>query len=451
MFSRRLSRLACTLLLLLPVWAQAQSRLHVNFKQVTLKNGLRVILIEDHSAPTYAISMTYDVGSRNEVKGRTGFAHLFEHMMFQGSQNVGKGEHMALVQENGGTMNGSTNQDRTNYFEALPSNQLELGLFLESDRMRSLAVNQANLENQRNTVQEERRLRVDNQPYGLSSELMEETAYDNFAYKHSVIGSMDDLNAATLDDVKQFFATYYAPNNAVMALVGDFKTDEALKLVKKYFEDIPSHAIPPYPDMTEPPHKAERRQTLEDKFAPMPRISIAYVTVPGNTPDYYALDMLFDVLGSGESSRLYQALVKDKQLALSVMARMGGNRGPGLASIMATPRPGVDPADLEKAIYDEIEKIKNEAPSDAELQKVRMRMRSQRAFQLQSTLGRANMLGVLAVYYKDAGLINTEEAQYDKVTRQDLQRVAKTYLEANRRTVITTLPAGKGAGRATGK
>src|SRR5271165_6714385 len=212
----------------------------IPIERYTLKNGLRVVLSEDNSAPTYSICVTYDVGSRDELPGHTGFAHLFEHMMFQGSENVGKGEHFILIENNGGGMNGTTNTDRTNYFETLPANQLDLGLFLEADRMKSLAVTQANLDNQRNAVEEERRLRVDNQPYGKTFEAVQETAYDNFAYKHSVIGSMEDLNAASLQDVQDFFKRYYAPNNAVVAIVGDFKTDEVLAKVKTYFESIPA-------------------------------------------------------------------------------------------------------------------------------------------------------------------------------------------------------------------
>src|SRR5438552_2952165 len=230
----------------------------IPFKQHKLKNGLTVILSEDHTAPTYSIAVTYNVGSRDERRGRTGFAHLFEHMMFQGSENVGKGEHFILIDNNGGDMNGTTNADRTNYFQTLPANQLDLGLFLEADRMRSLAVNQANLDNQRNAVQEERRLRIDNQPYGKTFEAVLDTAYDNFAYKHSTIGSMEDLNAATIGDVTEFFKIYYAPNNAVITLVGDFKTEEALAKIQKYFEAIPSQPTPPVPNVTEPEQKGER-------------------------------------------------------------------------------------------------------------------------------------------------------------------------------------------------
>jgi zinc protease len=268
---RSIRFLICLVLVGLFVWvhhAESQAtkaantkKISIPVKEYTLKNGLRVILSEDHSAPTYSISLTYDVGSRNERPGRTGFAHLFEHMMFQGSENVGKGEHFILVINNGGSMNGTTNADRTNYFETFPANQLDLGLFLEADRMKSLVIDQANLDNQRNAVQEERRLGVDNQPYGKTFEVLLETAYDNFAYKHSTIGSMDDLNAATVQDVAEFFKMYYAPNNAVLTLVGDFASAEALAKIKKYFEGIPAQSAPPAVDMTEPEQTAERRKT----------------------------------------------------------------------------------------------------------------------------------------------------------------------------------------------
>src|SRR5215475_15805901 len=236
----------------------------VNFTEHKLKNGLRVILSEDHSAPTYSISVVYNAGSRDERAGRTGFAHLFEHMMFQGSENVGKGEHFVLIENNGGGMNGSTNSDRTEYHETLPANQLDLGLFLEADRMKSLAINQANLDNQRETVKEERRQRYDNQPYGLTFDTLFETAYDNFAYKHSTIGSMADLNAATVKDVSEFFKMYYAPNNAVLTIVGDFKTSEVLQKIDKYFGAIPGQPAPKPPDMSESAQKGERRKVLED-------------------------------------------------------------------------------------------------------------------------------------------------------------------------------------------
>src|SRR5688572_28103671 len=231
----------------------------LKFTDTKLKNGLRVIIHEDHTAPVYSIAVVYNAGSRDERQGRTGFAHLFEHMMFKGSENVGPGEHFVLVFNNGGSMNGTTNEDRTLYYETLPANQLDLGLFLEADRMRSLEITKDNLDNQRNAVQEERRQGLDNQPYGKSFEAFQELANDSFAYKHSVIGSMADLNAASVEDVASFFKTYYAPNNAVIAIVGDVNTKATIEKVQKAFGSIPSQPQPPRMDLTEPPQRGERQ------------------------------------------------------------------------------------------------------------------------------------------------------------------------------------------------
>ena len=242
----------------------AQSAPKITFTDTKLKNGLRVIISEDRSAPVFGIAVNYDVGSRDERKGRTGFAHLFEHMMFKGSENVGPGEHPYLMFMYGGNMNGTTDKDRTLYYETMPSNQLDLALFLEADRMRSLDITKENLDNQRNAVQEERRLRVDNQPYGKTSLVIDELAYDNFAYEHSVIGSMEDLSAASVADVASFFKTYYAPNNAVIAIVGDVDTKTTLEKMRKYFENIPSQPAPPPVDMTEPPQREQRRALRAD-------------------------------------------------------------------------------------------------------------------------------------------------------------------------------------------
>src|SRR5437764_9276914 len=318
--------------------AQAGKNPHVDLKETRLANGLRVVTVEDHNAPVIAVNVTYNVGSRNEQPKRTGFAHLFEHMMFQGSENVGKSEHFMLVLNNGGTMDGTTNEDRTNYFEAMPANQLELALFLEADRMRSLAVTQDNLDNQRNAVQEERRIGLDNAAYGKSGEIQQELMYDNFAYKHDTIGSMDDLNAASVADVQAFFKMYYAPNNAVLTVVGDFKTPDALATVKKYFENIPRQPDPPSVDMTEPEQKAERRTSVDDVLARALRVAIAYKTVSGNTADFYALQVLANVLGGGGggfggggggSSRLNQKLTREKELVTNANSTAQETRGVG--------------------------------------------------------------------------------------------------------------------------
>jgi predicted Zn-dependent peptidase len=420
-------------------------KMTIAFQTFTLKNGLKVVLSEDHHAPTYTVALTYNVGSRDERQGRTGFAHLFEHMMFQGSQNVGKGEHMLLIENNGGSFNGSTSEDRTNYFELLPANQLDLGLFLESDRMRALAITEPNLENQRQTVKEERRLGVDNQPYGQLEDVLPDLVYDSFPYKHSVIGSMADLDAATLKDVQDFFRIYYAPNNAVLSLVGDFKTADALAKIKKYFEDIPAQPAPKPPDMTEPKQTAERRKTIEDNFAPTPEIDIIFKIPQGNTPDNYAAMVMGQVLSSGRSSRLYQLLVKDKELVNSVGAYAEQRRGPSLFQVTINVRPDKNLAEVEKLVYEEIEKLKTTPITDQELAKVRMSVRRSQAMRLQSTLGRAIQLGQYAVHFNDPGLINTQQDKINAVTKADVQRVARTYLNEANRTVIITMPKAKTA------
>ncbi len=428
--------------LLIPA-AMAQS---VKFTEHKLKNGLRVIFSEDHSAPTYSISVVYNAGSRDERSGKTGFAHLFEHMMFQGSENVGKGEHFVLIENNGGGMNGSTNTDRTEYHETLPANQIDLGLFLESDRMRSLAINQANLENQRETVKEERRQRHDNQPYGQTFDTLFEVAYDSFAYKHSTIGSMEDLNAASVKDVADFFKTYYAPNNAVLTLVGDFKTSEVLPKIEKYFGNIPAQAPPPAPDMTEPKQTAERRQTLEDPLAQIARIDMGWKIPAGNTPDWYALYVLGEILSTGQSSRFYQDLVREKQVALQEGAGPFERRGPSMFIVDLLVAPGKDPKDVEKLVYDELERVKNQPVTDAELQKIRMEVKRGKVEQLEGTLNRAESLGENAIFYNDPNVINTGNDKLMSVTKEQIQKVARTYLTEANRTVITTVPKPRAGG-----
>ena len=434
---------ACLALLLVIPAAMAQS---VKFTEHKLKNGLRVILSEDHSAPTYSISVVYNAGSRDERAGRTGFAHLFEHMMFQGSENVGKGEHFVLIENNGGGMNGSTNTDRTEYHETLPSNQTDLGLFLESDRMRALAINQANLDNQRETVKEERRQRYDNQPYGLTFDTLYETAYDSFGYKHSTIGSMADLDAAAVKDVADFFKTYYAPNNAVLTLVGDFKSNEVLAKIEKYFGNIPPQAAPPAPDMTQPKQTAERRKTIEDPLAQIPRIDMAWKIPPGNTPDWYALYVLGEILSTGQSSRFYRSLVREQQVVVQEGAGPMERRGPSLFVVDMAVIPGKDLKEVEKLVYDELDRIKTQPVTDAELQKVRMGLKRGKVEQLEGTLGRAEDLGENAIFYNDPNVVNTANDKLMSVTKDQIQKAAQTYLTETNRTVITTIPKPRAGG-----
>jgi zinc protease len=412
----------------------------IKFTDVKLKNGLRVIVSEDHTAPTVSVAVNYNVGSADEKARRTGFAHLFEHMMFKGSENVGAGEHPALIFSNGGSMNGTTNADRTLYYDTVPANQLELALFLEGDRMRSLDINKANLDNQRGAVQEERRLRVDNQAYGQTFERTGEQAYDNPAYKHSTIGSMEDLNAASVDDVATFFKTYYAPNNAVLSIVGDIDSKKTMALVEKYFGTIARQPDPKRPDLTEPPHKAERRSTIEDPLARLPRLDIVWVVPPSGTPDSYVLEVLGDVLSTGRSSRLNQSVVREKQLATNAAAFSGDSRGPGLFTLFATVAPAKSPADVEAALYEEIEKVKTGPIADWEIEKAHNAARRQQAASATSTLQRAVQLGEYAMFFNDPNLINTRTDKILKVTAPDVQRVAQKYFTKENRSVIVTIP-----------
>jgi zinc protease len=412
----------------------------VKFTDSKLKNGLRVIISEDHAAPVFSVAVAYNVGSRDERTGRTGFAHLFEHMMFKGSENVGPGEHFYTIFSNGGTMNGTTNKERTLYFETMPANQLDTALFLEADRMRSLAIVKGNLDNQRNAVQEERRLRVDNQPYGRADEAIEELAFDNFAYQHSVIGSMTDLNAASVEDVASFFNIYYAPNNAIIAIVGDVSSVSALERARKYFESIPSQAPPPPVDVSQPPQDKERRLEIDDSLARLPRLDIGYRVPSSLSPDDDAVDVLAKILASGRSARLYEHLVREKQLAVSVRAAAPSSRGPRLFGIEATPGPGASLDQLEQAIYTEVEGVKAGPIADAEIEKARNLAQRQLVSSLETSLARARNLAEYALFFGDPGRINTRWDRLARLSAADVQRVAKQYLTPDNRTVVITHP-----------
>ena len=419
----------------------AQSALKpIQFTDTRLSNGLRVIISEDHYAPVFAIAVSYGVGSKDERPGRTGFAHLFEHMMFKGSENVGSGEHFFLVFNYGGSMNGTTNTDRTVYYEILPKNQLDLGLFLEADRMKSLAITKENLDNQRNAVQEERRLRLDNQPYGKSQERFNEMAYDNFAYKHSVIGSMEDLNAATVSDVADFFKTYYAPNNAVLSLVGDLDTKTTLAKVEKYFGSIPRQAAPKPVDLSEQELKAERRESMTDPLARVPQINMGFRIPPATHADWPALSVLAQILGSGESSRLYQAVVKEKELCTGTGAGSGARMGPALFQFSCSVRAGKDIKEAEAAMNEVIGAAATVPVTELELQRVRASARRSDVGMRESVLSRALSLADNAVLYNDPNRINTLSARLTAVRLADVQRVARTYLRPENRVVMHTLP-----------
>jgi predicted Zn-dependent peptidase len=416
----------------------------VRFTDTKLKNGLRVIVSEDHAAPVFSVAVVYNVGSRDERTGRTGFAHLFEHMMFKGSANVGPGEHFYTIFSNGGTMNGTTNKERTVYFETMPANQLDAALFLEADRMRSLAIIKENLDNQRNAVQEERRLRVDNQPYGRADEAMDELAFDNFAYKHSVIGSTSDLNAASVEDVAAFFKTYYAPNNAIIAIAGDVNPTSTLERVRRHFESIPSQSPPPPVDINQPPQDKERRLTVDDPLARLPRIDISYRIPSSLSADDDTIDVLTEILAGGRSSRFYEHIVREKQLAVSAQAFAGPSRGPRLFGIEATPAPGTPLDKLEQAIYSEIDGVKAGPIADAEIDKARNVTRRRFMGSLATSLSLARILAEYALYYGDPAKINTRWDRLSKFSAADVQRVAKEYLTPENRSVVITQPKPSG-------
>ena len=418
----------------------------VEFTQTKLPNGLRVVISQDHAAPVVSLCVAYDVGSRNEKPGKTGFAHLFEHLMYKGSQNVGDGELAALIENYGGDHNGQTDKDHTIYFEEVPANQLDMVLFLEADRMKALALTKENLANQLEAVKEERRFRVDNQPYGKTSETLDEMAFENFANKHSVIGSMADLDTASLEDFTSFYKTYYAPNNAVLSISGDLDPAIALEKVRKYFAAIPSGPPPPKLDTTEPLQKTERRATTEDPLARLVLIDAGFHIPGGLSPDMDALNALASILGTGRSSRMYDSLVRRQQLAVQIYTGASGSKGPTLFYLEAVAAPGKPVPDVEAAMYAEVEKIKTGSIQDWELEKARNGAKRGLVGALRNSLQRAILLARYGVFYNDPGVINTRYERIAAVTAADVQRVAKQYLVASNRSVVITMPKAAAPG-----
>ena len=411
-----------------------------------LPNGLRVVLNPDRSVPTIAVAVYYDVGSRNEVEGRSGFAHLFEHMMFQGSANVAKGDHFVIITNRGGSMNGTTSEDRTNYYETLPSNELELGLWLEADRMRSLAITAENFENQRAVVMDERRQSYENQPYGASFLRANALAYgDYWPYAHSTIGDMQDLVNAPLSAVQEFWLQHYAPNNAVLSVSGDFDPAEAMALIRRHFEDIGSRPVPAYSPPAIQAQTAERRDQMTDPLADLPALHINYHIPPAQEADHAALEMLSLILGQGDSSRLYRDLVHDRELVTDISASTDDRRGPDLFSVFALVAEGHTPAEVETLVYAELERIAREGVQDRELTRVRNQVRAFFLFSQQSNLDRARNLAEFEMYQGDANLIRGDLDRYLAVTAADVQRVAGQYFAATNRSVLHVLPAAGGA------
>jgi predicted Zn-dependent peptidase len=421
-------------------------RLALSIERAKLDNGLRVVMNVDRTTPTVAVAMTYDVGSRNEQRGRSGFAHLFEHMMFQGSKNLPKGEHFRLVASHGGMADGTTSTDRTNYYQVLPANELALALWLEADRMKSLAVTAESFDNQRKVVQEEYRMRVSNVAHMPSALRLQELVYQGYwPYEHTGIGSMADLEGAKLEWVQEFFAAYYTPNNAVLTIAGDFDPAEAMAMVQKYFGAARRSDVPRFEEQPLPEQTSQRTAVLKDSFARAPGVLYGWAIPPARHADHYALEMCALLLGEGESSRLHQVLVRDKALAVEVSAFTEDRRGPDLFTIDAKLAQGAKVGDAEKLIEAELRALATRGPSDAELEKVRRRAQAALVFGLQSNLDRATRLGQYEVFHGDARVINEESERYLAVGKKDIERVAAQYLGPTRRTIVETYPADAAA------
>ena len=431
--------------------------LQVPVEYTKLPNGLRVVLSPDHTTPTTVVGVYYGVGFRNEPRSRTGFAHLFEHLMFQGSQNLGKMEFIKLVESSGGILNGSTRFDFTNYFEVVPSNTLERALWAEADRMRGLAITQENLANQQGVVKNEVRVNVLNQPYGGFPWLdLPQVANVNWQNAHNFYGDLTDLDAATLDDTKAFFKTYYAPNNAALVVVGDFEPAQAAAWVKKYFTDIASQPQPPAPDLTEPRQTAEKRSSKTDALAKRPALGIAYHVPERWTPEWFAFGLLDQILAQGRDSRIYDAVVRRRGLAGGVgaginvgLGNMFNYKGPMLYVLSAI-HDADKPADTLVAVIDSTIGTLRDAPVDqATLDRALVKMRSTLYAQMEALagFGKADMLASFALFDDDPARINTLERGFAAVTPALLQKTAQEYLRPTNRTVLTIVPAPAGAAK----
>jgi predicted Zn-dependent peptidase len=442
--------------------AQSTPQVKISYVQDSLPNGLHVIYSIDHSTPVAAVMVMYNVASKSERTGRTGFAHLFEHMMFKGSRDVPDGQHFALLERVGGRggadINGTTSWDRTNYFEQVPSNQLDLALWLEADRMGTLleTVTQAKLDNQREVVKNERRQGVDNQPYGVWVEKVQSYVFpEGHPYHHPVVGSMTDLSNATLDDVKTFFKTYYAPNNAVLVIAGDIDLAEAKALVRKRFGWIPrGPAVPTRPSMAiGPVIGSEKREVIQDANASAPAVFVAYRMPAARSTDGPAVDLLADMIAGGAASPLYRSLVRDKQAAVNVQGfNFGLVDGADMLVVVANGKPGSNADSLERALVTELDNVANLITQPL-LDRSRATQRFNFVNGLQTTGGfggRADQLAEGFTYYRDPNHVNTVLSNYDKVTVAQLKRLAAARLIPTNRVRLVFVPAPKAAAPSTG-
>ena len=422
--------LACLL-----VFATAIQAQEVDFVEYDLDNGLHVILHQDNSNPIVAVSVLYHVGSKNEKPDRTGFAHFFEHLLFEGSENIDRGEFDKYVSSAGGVNNANTSTDRTYYYELFPSNQLALGLWLESERMLHAKVEDKGIETQREVVKEEKRLRIDNQPYSTAISVdIPAALFKNHPYRWPIIGSMDDLNAAQEADYKEFYATYYVPNNATLSIAGDIDIDEAKELIEKYFATIPKGTKDiPRPNVMEAPITQEITKKFYDKNAQIPAVIYAYRTPAETDEESYVLDIISRVLSSGQSSRFTKNIVNDKKLALATGSFLNAMEDYGTFLMYGMVNQGIDPEVLSDAMDEEINKLMAEGITERELQKQINNLEKDFISRNRSMAGIAESLANYHVYYGDADLINKEIEKYRSITVDDVMRVAKKYLNESQR------------------
>lgn len=413
----------------------------IKFTEYDLPNGLHVILHEDHSTPIVSVSVMYHVGSKNEDPQRTGFAHFFEHLLFEGSQNIKREEYMKIVQSNGGVLNANTTSDRTYYFEELPSNQLELGLWLESERMLHAKIDSTGIETQRKVVKEEKKQSYDNRPYGQIQQVMFKNAYTTYPYKWTPIGSDEYINLAKYDEFMKFYQTFYVPNNAVLVVAGDIKPEQTKEWIEKYFATIPKGTAEiPRPTVTEPAQTKENRVTFNDNTIQLPAVIFAYHIPKMGDDDNYAITMLNQLLSDGQSSRFQKQIVDKDELAVQIGAYDLGLEAPGLVMMFAIANQGVEPSDLEKAMNREIDKVKSSGVSDKEYQKVLNQMENNLVLQNSRIAGIAENLASDYTFLNNTNLINTELEKYQKVTPDDLKRVANKYFTKDNRTTVFYLP-----------
>ncbi|MEA2603357.1 MAG: zinc protease [Acidobacteriota bacterium] len=405
-----------------------------------LANGLQVLLHEDHSVPVVNVQLWYHVGSKDEKPGRSGFAHLFEHIMFKGSENVPLEGFKNLIGAIGGRYNATTDFDRTLYWETIPANYLERILWMEADRMRALDISEENFKSERDVVKEERRLRVDNPPFGRLFEVVLNKTYTTHPYRILPIGSMADLDAATLQDVRDFHATYYVPNNATLVVAGDFDPAQTLKWIEKYFGPIPQGKPIPRDIAKEPAQTAERRTTDYGSTTPLPAVVLTYHVPEERHPDLYALQVASNILSGGESSRLYKRLVYDKQIAVAAAGQTVTLEDPGVFFFFAILQGGQKPEDGEKELLAEVDRIKSEPVSADELAKAKNQLISGLIFGRQTVQDKGDAIGHAAVILGDVSLANRQLAEYQKVTAADVQRTARAYFSPENRTVVYMLP-----------